>query len=249
MPDEAILSEARRLADPARDEDHLGFWAFFRLAPSAMSSRLTLAASRFANRAERDDERPRMLDVVEERMRQLEGGNAERHFLQISGYALEDLPPVVRSQAPTVAAAGVRRPDRPALASRVRPGMLALMSLLLLVALFSRSSDPLAPSLAALSEAQPVIFGSLGETVRGHRKPEQDETTMALVQVLERIEAARTSLLGIHTGYERDSLVEASRALEQALAMPELDESLAGPLSALKVGVEALISSPDRALR
>lgn len=239
-----LVDHARALNDPAHDAALAGLWAFFRLVPSSRSSDLDLAADRFARRTSREPALAQLMDMTEERMRDLDQGHAERHFLDISGYAVEDLPPIIASSNRRAVDPGTRKPDRKPRARRVRPGMLATLMVLFVVALASRSADPLSPSLTTLSEAQTLLFGSLGETVRGHGEPLEDEASAALSDALEHIESARTSLLGFHTGYERSQLSEASRSLDRALDTPISEPVLASAVQDLKDHIDQLISVP-----
>lgn len=240
----ALVAQARALSDPEKDRVLVGLWAFFRLVPSSRSEALDLAAERFAVRSSREPGLERMLDDVEARMRELDNGHAERHFLAISGYDAEDLPPAAGALETGIKQDRRFLPDRAARAHRVRPGMLATLLVLFMVALASRSADPLADSLTTLAQTQPVLFGSLGETVRGHREPVDDDATEALVEALGHIEGARTSLLGIHTGYERGTLAAASSSLERALSTPITSPPLADAVRELKVRIDELIAAP-----
>lgn len=232
------------MGDPGRDAETLGLWVFFGVVPSSRSGLLDLAAERFAGRTARDGGLAQSLEETTARMIELDGGRAERHFLAVSGYTADELPPVsTRDVRPTLQP-GLRRPDRASRSHRVRPGMLAALLVLFVVALASRSADPLAPSLAVLSETQPVLFGSLGETVRGHREAVVDEASLALVEALGHIEAARTSLLGFHTGYERSTLVEASQALERALSTEIPSAPVAAAVEDLKSRIDGLTGTP-----
>jgi hypothetical protein len=239
-----LVGDAATLADPLRDREHVGLWASFRLAPSSRATDLALAAERFAGRSSRDPALAESVDRAAERMLELDRGHAERHFLQISGYRLEDLPPPCVPVAASDVRPSRRRADRAAKAHRIRPGMLATLLVLFVVAITSRSADPLAPSLARLSETQPVLFGSLGETVRGHRDPSADAASLALVQALDHIEASRTSLLGFHTGYDRGVLIHASSALDRALETHLPSEPLVSAVEQLKVRIDELIDVP-----
>lgn len=239
-----LLQHARAMGDPERDTETLGLWAFFRVVPSSRSRVLDLAAERFAGRTARDARLAESLERTTERMIELDGGRAERHFLAITGYAADELPASNKTGMQPALQPGRRRADRVSRSHRVRPGMLATLLVLFVVALASRSTDPLAPSLTALSEAQPVLFGSLGETVRGHGEALIDETSIALVEALGRIEAARTSLLGFHTGYERSTLLEASQALERALRTDIPSASVAAAVEDLKSRIDGLTASP-----
>ena len=239
-----LVDHARALNDPAHDAALAGLWAFFRLVPSSRSSDLGLAAERFDRRTSREPALAQLMDMTEERMRDLDQGHAERHFLEISGYAEEDLPPVHASSARRAVNPGTKKPDRKPRSRRVRPGMLATLMVLFVVALASRSTDPLSPSLTTLSEAQPLLFGSLGETVRGHGEPLEDEASAALFDALEHIESARTSLLGFHTGYERAQLSEASRSLDRALETSISEPALLSAVQDLKDHIDRMISVP-----
>lgn len=239
-----LVQHARALGDPGRDRETLGLWAFFHVVPSSRSRVLDLAAERFAGRTARDTGLAESLEAATERMIELDGGRAERHFLAISGYAVDELPQINGQRVQPTLKPGTRRPDRASRQHRVRPGMLAALLVLFVVALGSRSADPLAPSLAVLSKTQPVLFGSLGETVRGHREALVDEASLALVEALGHIEEARTSLLGFHTGYERSTLIEASRALERALGTEIPSESVAAAVEDLKSRIDGLTGAP-----
>ena len=215
-----VLDAARDFPDPECDELLTPLRMTLRSGPAPLPSSLELEMDRFENRLERDaGRRDELLRAQERLLESLSNKECvEDHFERVSGHALADFAadPVDR----TAPGQERNRPSRverqPMARMRTRSAVLASVLAVCIVTLGSYGNDPLSAAIGEAVASESVLFGSLGETTRGHPDALLEQRRTQIRAALERIDAARTSVLGFHTGYDPTALQEAADLLLQA---------------------------------
>lgn len=222
------LAESRRYMDPESDLALMPLRASSRDEQALDKSVLRTAAVRFRQRLERDPIRlEAWLSSHAHRFELESKTDVVSHFEAVSGHAIEDYDterfesvgalhnPIVRSTMHD------RAPIR-----RSRQGSLVMATVMAacLLILGSYESDPLRELSGLTASSESILFGSLGERTRGHADVDTAYRRAEILQALEHINKARTSILGFHTGYDPSSLRVAADHLERALALDPSSE-------------------------
>lgn len=214
----SVVNAARVFCDPEADEALMPLRTLLRASRKDLPVGLESPMNRFENRLARDLARQEQLRACEWKI--VESRATEQdlidHFEHLAGYTVEDLP---RHRASgqrlprKLPASKVRMP-----LARMKAGSAVLASIMMVcvVTWGSYGTDPLSAAIGGAVASESVLFGSLGETTRGQPDPELEQRRGQIREALDRIDQARTSVLGFHTGYEPSALLEAARLVEKA---------------------------------
>ena len=241
------MTSFRAFSDPENDADLTALHVGFERYPTLMPESLRLSHERFERRAVCNEEIRRERERQHIRMRDLDRTDATEHFLSLTGYEIGELPAPKRASSVSRNAVGIpgHRVDRlPIERMTLRSAVLAATIIFFWLSAGSYRNDPLAGPLAAFGQSESMLFGNLGQTVRGHEGQQGVERNEAIREALGAIDAARTSILGFHTGYERDALMRADEALERAIQSATPAEPTTTTLILLRDHVRLLVARP-----
>lgn len=124
---------------------------------------------------------------------------------------------------------------------RSRPIALATVMTVCILVVGSYTQDSLKTVTGPAATSESILFGSLGERTRGHSHPALELRRAEVLLALERINDARTSVLGFHTGYDPSILEEARLHLERAIAAGSALEPVPSDLVRLRQSVEDIL--------
>lgn len=245
---QAVLDDGRQYSEPTSDERLMPLRASQGTRPSDETDPLAMAQDRFRRRLERDPARLEQWLAVHARRHELESHiDVESHFEHITGHALADFEqaPVTNRIAESVS---TRPPVRGKLIDRnplmrARSGSLVLATVMAVCVLTigSYERDPLRALTGSAASSESILFGSLGERTRGHTDPALEQRRAQVLLALERINEARTSVLGFHTGYDPTSLEAAAAHLERAMILGSTVEPAPADLERLYLEVRRIL--------
>lgn len=250
-PDACRAAEAgRAFADPDFDVELMPLRALLRSERKGMPVNLRASMDRFENRLVRDARLQATLAECEEKISEaaMVQESVLAHMERVTGHRVEDMPSfTVRRQ---LSRPGTRyRPSRPPVARmQARSAVLACVMLIFVATWGSYRSDPLSHAIAQAVASESVLFGSLGETSRGQPDPELEARRERIRTALSRIDEARTSVLGFHTGYEPMALRDAARLVDQAARSLSPVEPTSAELYRLRDEIISMIEPGDEVI-
>jgi len=216
-----LLRSARAFNDPDQDASLMPLRAIRRSTGTEATGNLSGAVERFENRLARDAARQAHLRACEERMLEVPTTNVERHFEELTGHSLADMPMHQRGAGTGRRRAALHVPSRnnsrrPLARMRAGSAVLACIMLVFVGTLGSYDRDPLSDALGDALVSESVLFGNLGQTTRGGSDTNLEERKAKVRAALDLIDQARTSILGFHTGYEPSALRRAADLIDSA---------------------------------
>ncbi len=217
-----LLTDARFLADPERDEEAAPFWNAG--MPEGGESGLEGLRERFQNRLRRKTELRQQWGLLEERRSELESDRrAREHFESVTGHRVADFDwrkaPNTDTAAPGTSAEQTRTITGFLPIRRIAgvACLLLMFSVLAVLGLTPRPSDPFSTETSSLSGYR---WDEVGErTRRFHATNEEDPAGAGAVSYAAAISQARRSrtvLFGFMERYDREGLLLARDMLDAA---------------------------------
>ena len=242
-----VLEAALEFRDPQADDQLMPLRTVLRASAASRPASLDVEMDRFENRVARDPQRLEQLRATEERILEMDctGEGVRAHFERVTGHALADFDSQNPDRVETRQPQNVHsRKERLPLA-RMRAGSAVLASVLVICifTLGSYGNDPLSDAIGQALASESVLFGSLGETTRGHPDPLLEQRRTQIRAALDRIDVARTSVLGFHTGYDPTALEEAAELLWKASNSASIVEPAPTELYNLRDEILRLVAS------
>lgn len=217
------LAQSRRYIDPDSDLALMPLRASIHDDQTRDKDVLKTAEDRFRQRLERDPVRLEAWFSAHAHRFKLESKtDVVAHFEVVTGHSIRDFDVGRFEDHPTHRnhIGRTHSPDRgPLRRSRESSLVLATVMAACLLILGSYESDPLRELSGMAASSESILFGSLGERTRGHTDMDMAYRRAEVLQALDHINEARTSILGLHTGYDPSLLQPAAVHLERALAV------------------------------